>query len=503
MKVYTPKVMQAAEEYLFAKEQVSALELMKRAASEIRTVIKNKLRPYDAIAVLCGKGNNAGDGYELARLLRRAGHNVICISAFAAEPTAEPAHTCFQSYIAEGGRVECDIKAAIKILEMSALIIDAVFGIGFRGSIEPDSSLYRLLDCANNARAYRVAVDVPSGVRSGDGSVGNIAFVADLTVTVTAVKVGMLSYPARFFCGEIVTVDIGVPERLLDSFENPGFVPDADFVSQVLPKRPVISNKGDFGKLLCLCGSGNMTGAALLSADAALHSGVGLVTLASEQRVLDCAACRLYEPIYQPIDWDSEKSVSALLDSLPKYSAILIGCGLAQSPVKAQTVMRIIQNASAQLILDADGINMLSEHIHVLKEASKPPILTPHPGEFSRISGYRVTDINDNRIRYAVEFAEKYRCILVLKGAGTVTAAPDGRFAVNITGNAGLAKGGSGDVLAGLTAGLAAIPGVRAFDAAVSAVYLHGTAGDLLKRKISEYGMLPSQLSGEFAGLLP
>ena len=504
MKVYTPQIMQAAENYLFEKKGVLPLDLMKKAASEMHRVIVDRLHPYDAVTVLCGRGNNAGDGYELARLLRRGGYNVICVNIFDAEPAVEPAHTCYEAYLNEGGRTVSDPKAACKKIAMSDIVIDAVFGIGFRGSIEPETALYRILDEANGAsRAYRVALDVPSGVRSGDGSVGNIAFAADMTVTVTAVKIGMMSYPARFFCGTIEEVDIGVPAELLDGYENPGFIPDDKYVFSALPKRFQISNKGDFGKLLCLCGSENMTGAAVLAVDAALHAGTGLVTLASEKSVIDCVRGRLCEPIYTPLDWESESRTAEILASLSKYSAVLAGCGLGKSQAKAKFLETVVQNASAQLIFDADGINMLAGNINVLREARKAPILTPHPGEFSRLTGMDVTYINDNRIKCALEFAEKYRCILVLKGAGTITAAPDGRYAVNVSGNAGLAKGGSGDVLAGLAAGLAAHPQIDAFDAAVCAVYLHGRAADVLKGKISEYGFLPSELAKEFARMLP
>lgn len=503
MKVYLPQIIGDAERKLFEKKAADPLDLMQKAAREMFLAIKDRLRPFDAIAVLCGKGNNAGDGYELARLLLRSGFNVLCISVFAEPPATEPAHTCFDAYIAAGGKIECDPKAALGVIAMCDILIDAVFGIGFRGVIEKDSALYRYIDAANAARAYRVALDVPSGVRSDDGSIGGAAFFADLTVTVTAVKIGMMSYPAKVFCGQIEVADIGIDTALLDTYKNPGFVPDDRYVKKGLPARPILSNKGDFGKLLCLCGSENMTGAAVLSVEAALRAGTGLVTLAAEKSVLDCVRFRLAEPIYLPLDWEDESSVKQMLSKASLYSAVLVGCGLGRSEKKAETLATLIRAAHTQLIFDADGINLLAEHIHVLKEAHKPPILTPHPGEFARISGYDVDYINDNRIRVACEYAEKYRCITVLKGAGTITASPDGRFAVNASGNAGLAKGGSGDVLAGLIAGLAANPHIDAFDAAVCGVYLHGRAADVLKGKSSEYGLLPSELSSEFAKMLP
>ncbi len=505
MKTYTPQTMQKAEQFLFDHRGVSSLALMQTAAASIFFAVRDRLRSYDSVTVLCGKGNNAGDGYELARLLRKDGRNVICVSVLGGEPTAEPALTCYKAYINEGGKVINDPKIALKKLPFSTIIFDAVFGIGFRGVIEPDSFLYKCLDTANLTGAFRIAIDVPSGVRSADGSIGGIAFAADTTLTVTAHKIGMLSYPARFFCGKIEVLDIGIPQEVLESYrnENPGFVPDDEFVADALPPRPEISNKGDFGKLACLCGSENMTGAAVLSVGAALRAGTGLVTLASEKSVIDCVRHTYPEPIYAPLDWQDKAKISAFGASLAKYSAVLIGCGWGQGAAKADFLKSALTTANTRFVLDADGINLLVPFIDMLREAKKTPILTPHPGEFARMTGLDVTDVNDNRIKYAVEFAERYRCVLVLKGAGTITASPDGRFAVNTTGNPGLAKGGSGDVLAGLIAGLAANPQISAFDAAVCGVYLHGKAADNLKEAYSEYGYLPSQLALEVAKLLP
>ncbi len=462
--------------------------------------IRDRLHPTDAVCVLCGKGNNAGDGYELARILRKSGYNVACISVFAAPPKTETALKCYQAYQAEKGSIENDPKKAKRMLEMADVIVDAVFGIGFEGVIERDSTLFSLLDTANLARAYRIALDIPSGVHGEDGSVGGIAFIADKTLTVTAFKLGMFSYPGRAFCGEVEVMDIGIPQTLLDSFGQNGFVPDDTYVSLVLPKRGIMSNKGDFGKLLCVCGSEYMTGAACLSVQAALRSGAGLVTLAACPDVIQTVRSRFFEPIYRPLDF---RTPLPIIESLPNYSAVLFGCGIGRSADKRAFLEALIRNAESRLIIDADGINLLSEHIDVLKEARKIPILTPHPGEFSRLTGLSTEKINEHRIKYAVEFSREYRCVTVLKGAGTITAAPDGRYAVNPSGNAGLAKGGSGDVLAGLIAGLAANSNIDTFEAAVCGVYLHGRAADVLKMGYSEYGLLPSDLAGEVAKLLP
>lgn len=502
MKAYTQEVMQQAENYMFESKSATPIELMKKAASGMYEEIAHILKRFDIIVALCGKGNNAGDGYELARILRARGFNTLCVSVFGEGPVTDTAKICYNEYLAEGGRVETDYKAILRVLKSSDVIIDAIFGIGFKGVIEEDTAVYKIIDCANFSRAFKVALDVPSGIRCDDGSVGNIAFVADETLTVSSCKIGMLSYPAKAFCGKVHEIDIGIPEDLLERFEKNHIVPDDRYVSQKLPKRPEMSNKGDFGRLLCICGSTNMTGAAGLAVNSALRAGTGLVTLASEKSVCDCIKGQLLEPIYYELDFENINKNEFLLE-LHKNTAVLIGCGLGKTDAKKALIYDVIKNATGQIVIDADGINMLCDNINILREAKRIPIITPHPGEFARLSGLDVTYINDNRIKCALEFSAKYKCITVLKGAGTITAHPDGRFAVNISGNPGLAKGGSGDVLAGLISGLAANMRIDPFDAACCGVYLHGRAADVLKEKYSEYGYLPSELAIEFAKMLP
>lgn len=492
----------AAEKYLINEKGISSLGLMKTAAHGMYMKIRDIAVKGCGICILCGKGNNAGDGYELARLLSADGHDVVCVRVFGGAPGSETAGRCYESYVSSDGKVIDDFDAALRAAASSEIIVDAVFGIGFSGVIEKDSFLYRLLEFVNGTKAKRIAIDVPSGVNSADGSIGGIAFQAHETYAVSVIKTGMLSYPAKKYCGEVSIIDIGISESIIELFGDVCLIPDDDYIRKVLPERREDSHKGDFGKLLCICGSECMTGAAVMSVGAALRSGAGLVSLASEKSVTDVVKLSCYEAIYKITDFEDDASVNALLQSLNDYDAVLIGCGLGISEKKQKLVEAIIKKYCGRLIIDADGINLVSHNIDVLREAKCTVILTPHPGEFSRISGIAVPEINERRIKCANSFAHTYRCITVLKGAGTVVS--DGeRFSVNTTGNPGLAKGGSGDVLAGLIAGLAANKEISPFDAALSGVYLHGKAADVLKQKYSEYGLLPSDLAKEFATLLP
>ena len=504
MKVYTPEAVRKAERYLIDELGTSALGLMKKAAAEMYRLSAGMINDAGSVCVLCGKGNNAGDGYELARLIHTSGRRVSCVRVFSQAPCTDIALLCHNDYINSGGTVTDDAGEALKLISGADLIIDAVFGIGFGGCIEKESALYRMLEVANNSSAKKVALDVPSGVNSFDGSIGNIAFMSELTLTVSVVKTGMLSYPAKKYCGMIEALDIGIPESIINKFEKDEFIiPDDAYIGEALPKRDPESNKGDFGKLLCICGSENMTGAAVMSVGAALRSGAGLVTLASEKSVTDVVKVKYAEPIYRSLDFSDIQTQKALECDLNTYSAVLIGCGLGKSEKKKHFVENVIKTYTGVLVIDADGINMISDNINILKEAAGTVIITPHPGEFARISGENTEYINNNRIKCAREFSASYRCITVLKGAGTVVADAYGNTAVNTTGNPGLAKGGSGDVLAGLIAGLAANKRILPFDAALSGAYLHGKAADVLKERYSEYGLLPGELAEEFAKMLP
>ena len=503
MRIYTPDAVRNAEKYMIDVLGTSSLGLMKKAAAGMHTAICDNLVDISTICVLCGKGNNAGDGYELARLLHNNGYNVSCVKVFGDAPCTDIAKICHDEYVDCGGAYTDDVDKALREIVSADVIIDAVFGIGFNGHIENDSFIYRVFDVANNVCAKRIALDVPSGVNSCDGSIGGIAFKADITLTVNVIKSGMLSYPAKKYCGSIQTVNIGIPESVIEKFENNYcFVPDNEYVKSALPERAVDSNKGDFGKVLCICGSEDMTGAAVMSVGAALRSGAGIVTLASVECVSDIVKCRYPEPIYKKLEFDDASCTAAFLNDIKNYSAVLVGCGLGKSENKRLFIENIIRSYKGTLIIDADGINLISHNINILKEAECTVILTPHPAEFSRISGINVPFVNENRIKCAKDFSKAYRCITVLKGAGTVITDGD-KTAVNTSGNPGLAKGGSGDVLAGLIAGLAANKSVSPFDAATCGVFLHGKAADVLKAKYSEYGLLPSDLAEEFAKMLP
>lgn len=498
MYTLSPKTIKEADALAASKYGISELTLMKTAAKSCHRYIYPLITKNDRIAILCGKGNNGGDGYEIASLLKNDEFDITVINVFDTVPVTDTAKRVYDDCLENGVKV-LGFSEYEKVLSGSTVIIDAVFGVGFYGCIEEDSDFGKLFSLCNSLNVLKIAIDTPSGINSGDGTCSGIAFNADHTITMAYIKTGMVSYPAKKHCGNIMIADIGYPKELCDEILKDAIIPDDDYIKNVIPKRSADSHKGTYGRLLMYCGCRNMTGAAILSAKAALRSGAGLVNIARDEATIRILQSQLTEPIFSPLSEDSENELLSLSD---KATSVLTGCGLGTSEHDKNVLYSLIKNVNCNLIIDADGINLICENKIILKEAKKPPILTPHPLEFSRLSGKTVTEIQRDRINCAKSFAKEYGCIVVLKGASTVIASPDGRLAVNTSGNPGLAKGGSGDVLAGVISSLCA-EGLPPFESAVCGVYLHGKAADILKETIGEYGMLPSDLPLEIAKLLP
>jgi NAD(P)H-hydrate epimerase len=315
------------------------------------------------------------------------------------------------------------------------------------------------------------------------------------TVTFTSAKPGHFAGDGALCCGALEIVNIGIPRDLLDAVPCRTFAVTKEDVDNWIPRRRPDGHKGNFGKLLMLAGSVGYTGAPVLASRAAVRSGAGLVSLGVPACVYEIVAVKSDEVMVFPLPCDEGGRLSLaaqepLLQRLKTCDACLLGPGLGRSPDLNELTEHLISAAKIPLVLDADGINAVSDNIHVLRKAYLPPVLTPHDGEFLRLGG----DLSHgNRLKSARDFAEKHRCILVLKGHRTITALPDGRAYINITGNSGMAKGGSGDVLAGIITALIG-QHISPETAVPAAVWLHGSAGDLCAEKLGEYGMTPSDM---------
>lgn len=446
------------------------------------------------VTVVCGKGKNGGDGFVIARKLNEVGA-IVTVVLGCGQPTAEDALEMYQ-------RIRClpiqtvwyesDHTTAVEQIQGADVLVDAVFGIGFRG--QPDPMLARLFADMNSSKAHKISIDMPSGVNCDSESAPAEAFYADETVAISCLKPAHVLLPAALHSGKVSVVKIGIPE---DCFEEIGWDSeqiDEEYVSSLFKKRNPLSNKGSYGKVLCICGSRNMPGAAVLAANGALHTGAGLVTVAFPETAYTGIASKLTEPLMLPVHANpqgffAQSAVPKLLEAVKKADAILIGCGIGVCPDTEFVLREVLKNAECPVVLDADGINIVSEHMDILKTVTAPVIMTPHPGEMARLLGCTSAQVQENRMDFTRGFARmRDNLTLVLKGANTLVAEKDSKVYVNVTGNAGMAQGGCGDLLAGMIASFIA-QGMTAADASRAAVYLHGKAGDLAAEKYSQRAM--------------
>ncbi len=479
---------------------VPFLQLMKNAGEACFKRIKHIMGGVKekSVVILSGRGNNGGDGIVITDLMLEAGANATLV--FVEDlPKTECARLCYSIY--ETGISTCIYahqKEQIKQNLLSAdIIIDCVYGTGFGGVLnESISDLFGFIN--QNCTGRKFSVDVPSGCNSDTGEIAENAFRPDFTITLGAVKKGLYSHPCFEHCGVLVLTDIGIAQSCYEGCEA---ILTDEIIKEFLPKRNAVSHKGTYGHLVNISGSARYTGAALLSTDAALKTGAGLCTLVTPARVVNAIAAAVPETTYYPLSHSSDgfineagaEEIKTFLSG-NRFDAVSIGCGLGNSEIIGRIVENAVKTLDCPIILDADGLNSISSNINILKENKKGVIITPHPMEFSRLTGKSVAEIQNDRINAAKEFARENNVIVVLKGANTVIAAPEGECFINTTGNPGLAKGGSGDVLTGIIASLIA-QGVDLFYGAVLGVYLHGQAADKLAAEKSLFGIMPRDLA--------
>ena len=481
--------------------------MMENAGSAAARVIRQHYPVAgQTVMILCGSGNNGGDGFVIARKLLEQNAKVGIIltgdmprTAIAMEMAQRLRHLPIPVY-----RWMQDPQAAVQALQSTRLVVDAVFGIGFR-KVLPDSlrGLFRLI---HDRRIPVVAVDIPSGMNADDGHCDPDTLRAALTVTFTALKPALTMPEAAPVYGRVEVADIGMPPEIWQAYAGTPTVIDSKMVQACFSPRPEDSHKGTFGHVLAVCGSYGMAGAATLSVRGALRCGAGLVTAAIPRSIYPMVTVAQPEAVCLPLPDNDEgqrrpEARERLYPALAKATALLVGCGLGQGEEATALVLDLLERATCPMVLDADGINAVCAHIDKLKAHEAPLILTPHPGEAGRLLGCSVAQIQTDRPAAAQELAERYGCVAVLKGSGTLIAAPGREMLHNPTGNPGLARGGSGDVLAGMIAALLGQKHLQGPHATVSettalAVWLHGKAGDKCAQRFGEYAMLPSDLIG-------
>ncbi len=458
---------------------ISYLQLMQNAGeAAAKELIKSGLKTTDVIAVVCGKGNNGGDGFVAARYLYDNGYNPHIILSDGLPKTDEAKRMykqAVQKYIPV-----TDFDNCLDIIKSATWVIDAVYGIGFKGELSPKFD--RVLDAINGKV---LAVDIPSGAVCDTGEVKRRAFKADVTVTFSSLKPAHILYPSAELCGDIRTAFVGIPDDIKEESPCMAVQTEKSFFKGVF-RRSKNTHKGSYGTAVCVCGSYGMAGASVLSGLAALRSGAGLVKMCVPHTIYPIVADKLTEAVFAP--YGDDDRISGFCKNA---SAVLIGCGMGNTDNTYAAVKDIINNTNCPVVIDADGINSICGHIDILRRGNI--VITPHPLEFSRLSGLPVSEINSNRLQCARDFSLKNNVCTVLKGSNTVIALPDGELYVNPTGNPGMAKGGSGDVLAGITVSLLA-QGIDIKTAVLCAAYVHGLAGDIAAEDIGEIAMLPTDM---------
>ncbi|HPR25832.1 MAG TPA: NAD(P)H-hydrate dehydratase [Lentimicrobium sp.] len=490
MKILPVEKIREADAYTIAHEPVSSTALMERAASACFRWILKKVPDTRRVRVVCGMGNNGGDGLVIARLLHNAGYSTdVFIVRHAGEPTADFALN-FNLLADLPGLVITDVFEADPLIEIDEddVVVDAILGSGLTRPVT--GWMADVIDQINHSGAMVISIDIPSGLFA-DKAV-NLKHpeivMADFTLTFQMTKLAFLVPENERFCGNWKVLGIGLHPEFIEQCECNNYLIETDDCRSLYKVRPKFAHKGHFGHALLIAGSTGKSGAAVMAARACLRSGVGLLTVHTPADGFQTIQGSVHEAM---VSIDPDDSCFSALPVLDAYNAIGIGPGLGMDEQSAAALKLLIQQTHVPLVLDADALNILGENKTWLSFLPPGSILTPHPKEFERLT--EPTGNHFDRLELLRAFAVRYRLYIVLKGAYTATATPEGDLFYNPTGNPGMATGGSGDVLTGIILGLRA-SGYSARDACILGVWLHGKAGDLAAGKYGQPSMLPGDM---------
>lgn len=516
MKVLTAAQMRQVDEESTEKYGIPSLTLMENAAVQTVQAIERKYGDArnKRVLIVCGKGNNGGDGATVGRQLWMRGASVDVVLLATLESTAGDARINFQiakRVAADDPRLNFEEatseeawEAILDRLPSYDLIVDGLFGTGLKRAVE--GLVARVIEDLNH-RAQRlgipiISIDIPSGLSADEARLIGPSIEADLTVTFTRPKPANVLPPACYRCGELVVAPIGSPDALVDAcgarlnLVEPSLI--EDWLNRT--RRTPMSHKGSYGHVLLLAGSRGKPGAACMAAEAALRAGAGLVTVGAVGDVQPIIITRVVEAMTERLEATAEGTISEsasarALDLAAERTVVAIGPGLTTNQSTRRFVQTVVRQRMRPTIIDADGLNCLAPWPDDLTGGDIPLILTPHPGEMARLTGLSTREILQDRVAVARQFAVSHDLILVLKGNRSLIAAPDGQVYINPTGNAGLATAGSGDVLTGIMVGFLAQRPDDPLASAIAAVYLHGLAGELAAANIGMRAMVATDVT--------
>jgi NAD(P)H-hydrate epimerase len=501
MKLVTTKQIQAIDRAAIDGRGIPGLELMENAGRGIAEYVR-ELTGGDVSSkrflIFCGKGNNGGDGFVIGRYLHGWGASVTFMLIGRTVDLKGDAKVNF-----ERARdlslevVEIQSESNLPDRLDADMLVDAIFGTGFKGDIRGVAA--PAVSLMNDSGIPILAVDAPSGLDCDAGKISGACIWADATATLALPKAGQFIYPGREHVGALKVIDIGIPSDIVEQAGINLNLIDETFVISRLPRRAPTVHKGACGKLFVLAGSRGYTGAACMASESAIRSGVGLCFLGIPSSLNPICEMKLTEVMTRPLPEVKKRECLALrgLGEVRKefvgMNAGIIGPGLGTHHETKELVRRLLKSVELPVLLDADGLNAFEEHPDDLAAVDAPLILTPHPGELSRLLSVDTNVIANDRMSYAVNSARKFGCVVLLKGAPTFIADPSGQLYLNPTGNPGMATGGTGDVLSGIAGSLLA-QGLDPVDAACLAAYIHGYAADLAADEIGTTSLIPTDI---------
>ena len=505
MKVITAEELKKIEQSAINDYGISELVLMENAGVEVSRIVKCQITAVEnkKIIIFAGKGNNGGDAFVVARHLANQGAKIKVfilgeISEISASATVNlnilrKMNIDITTLIHE--RDYDKLKIAIAFADC---IVDGLIGTGFNGSLKAEAE--KTINLINNSGKVVISIDIPSGVSADNGKISATAVRATKTVTFSVPKLGLILYPGTSYVGELFVADIGIPRKLLELPSLKSSIFNIDDIKAFLPIRAMEAYKGSCGRVLVIAGSLGMTGAATLATAATLRAGAGMVTVGIGESLNEQLAVRLTETLTLPLAQNengslNEECIHEIRNNIleKKIDAVVVGPGLGRQHETQKIITELITEIDKPLVIDADGLVAISEQNISFENKKYKPVLTPHLGEFSRLIGLSIEEIQEDIIFFSKQAAKDLNCILVLKGPRTIVASPQEDIYINTNANEGMATAGAGDVLSGIIGSFIA-QGLESFEAAVVGVFVHGLAGDIVACNEGKIGMIASDI---------
>jgi len=501
MKVVSSDEIRKLDEIAINDYGISSIVLMENAARSVYDEIIKIENEFNRVVILCGIGNNGGDGFALGRQLYNNDFKIEMI--IVGDPKKITGDALINLEILKKLNIKINnindiggINKLKNIVNKDDLLIDAILGIGIKNEIK--DNLKMVIEAINEFPNTKISIDIPTGVDGNTGEVRSVAIKANKTISLMLPKLGNVLFPGADYNGELIIGNTGISWKIVDKLHvKINLIKECD-VKKLLPVRLKNSHKGSYGRAAIIAGSLGYTGAAILTCRSALRSGVGLIELFVPESIDSIISSNLAEAITFPLKETRKgvigiSSIASIINGIEKSDVVAIGPGCGNSNELFEIVKRIIFESEKPVIIDADGLNALSKDIEIIKNKKAKIILTPHIAEMSKLIDVSIEEINKNIIEIVRNFSKEYNVVLVLKSARTVVGFPNGEIYINMNGNSGMATAGSGDVLTGIITSLVA-QGVEPENAAILGVYIHGYTGDLMADKFGEYGLVAGDI---------